>query len=192
MAGNDTENKILNAAFQVVSEKTISGTRVALVTEKAGIVPSNLHYYYKTKEDMLMALLERILQEFKDSRNQLMSGLEADLAKQLGGFFEQKKSIIKDSPEYDYLELDFWVHSKVDERVKKYLAKSYSNWREHVCQVLEEHLPQLTEKRKKYISCAMVSLMMGASIQYLIDDSFDLDEYFSLGLDMILFAAGQG
>ena len=50
MKNKATEQKIMDAALDVVAEKSISGTRVHLIAERAGIVQSNLHYYFKTKE----------------------------------------------------------------------------------------------------------------------------------------------
>lgn len=188
MVGNDTENRILDAALDVLSERSISGTRIHLVTEKVGLVPSNLHYYFKTKDDLLLALLERILQRYLEARTEVMDRESADLSGALHAFFEQKKFIIKEDSRMDFIEMDFWVHSNHDERIKKQLKLSYDSWRNHIVQVLELYMPQLTEKQKKYISYTMVSLMMGASMQYLIDDSFDLDEYFAMGLRLILKA----
>ena len=190
MSGRETENKILDAALDVVSEKTISGTRVHLVTEQAGIVPSNLHYYFKTKEDLLLELLERILEQYVESRSKILEREYPSLPSALSCFFDQKKDIIKNESHLDYIEMDYWVQSKLDNRIKKQLNRSYSSWRESIREVLEAHLPGLSEKKKKYLSYMMVSMMVGASVQYLLDDSFDLNEYFSMGLTMLLQSAG--
>ena len=45
----ETEERILNAALKVVNDVTISGTRMHLIAEKADMVQSNVHYYYKNK-----------------------------------------------------------------------------------------------------------------------------------------------
>ena len=43
----EAEERILKAALKVVNEVTINGTRMHLIAEKAGMVQSNIHYYYK-------------------------------------------------------------------------------------------------------------------------------------------------
>lgn len=52
----ETEERILNAALKVVNDVTISGTRMHLIADKADMVQSNVHYYYKTKQDLLKRL----------------------------------------------------------------------------------------------------------------------------------------
>ena len=62
----ETEERILNAALKVVNDVTISGTRMHLIAEKADMVQSNVHYYYKTKQELLKGLQEWILEECYD------------------------------------------------------------------------------------------------------------------------------
>ena len=46
---NEVTNKILDAAFEIVAKNKISGTRMHLIAKEAGVVQSNVHYYYPTK-----------------------------------------------------------------------------------------------------------------------------------------------
>ena len=65
---NEVTNKILDAAFEIVAKNKISGTRMHLIAKKAGVVQSNVHYYYPTKNDLLIALLDRIQKRFTEKR----------------------------------------------------------------------------------------------------------------------------
>ena len=65
-----TEDKVLDAALQIVKEKTISGTRMHLIAEEANMVQSNVHYYFKTKNDLMIALQKKVLNEFTITINQ--------------------------------------------------------------------------------------------------------------------------
>ena len=60
MESRETEEKILAAAFKVADRYALSGTRMHLIAEEAKLVQSNLHYYFKTKQDLLLALLQYI------------------------------------------------------------------------------------------------------------------------------------
>ena len=60
MRNNDNEEKIMDAALKVVSQNTISGTRTAMIAEEAGMTPSNLHYYYKSKDEILNDLRTKV------------------------------------------------------------------------------------------------------------------------------------
>ena len=72
MDSRAVEEKILNAAFRVVDRHTISGTRMHLIAEEAKMVQSNLHYYFKTKQDLMLALLRYLQQNFSESRQAVL------------------------------------------------------------------------------------------------------------------------
>ena len=57
--------------FDVLEEKTLSGVRMALVAEKAGLFQSNIHYYYKSKYELLLAVQKKVLQHCIDLRKTL-------------------------------------------------------------------------------------------------------------------------
>ena len=65
---SDTEEKILTAALKVINRETISGTRIHLIAKEADVAQSNVHYYYKTKQDLMDSLQERVLEECYDIR----------------------------------------------------------------------------------------------------------------------------
>ena len=53
--------KILSAAEEVIAERGYGGATMAMIAERAGLPKANLHYYYGTKEQLYLALLEDIL-----------------------------------------------------------------------------------------------------------------------------------
>ena len=71
MPEESTEERILDAAFDVLQEKTLSGVRMALVAEKAGLFQSNIHYYYKSKHELLLAVQKKVLQHCIELRRAL-------------------------------------------------------------------------------------------------------------------------
>jgi len=109
------------------------------------------------------------------------------LESQLNVFFEQKKVFIVKYREFDYAEIDFWVQGRVNSNIKKGFADSFSGWRKEIRQVLDKYIPDVQDEEKKYLSAHIVSILEGATIQYLMDENaFDLDKYFAIGKKMIL------
>lgn len=181
------EDRILEAALMVVEEHTISGTRMHLISERAEMVQSNLHYYYKTKKDLMLALQEKVLDKCLELRESIRKHSEDTLESQLDVFMEQKRAFIMDYREYDYAEVDFWVQGRIQPEIKKGFAESFAGWRKELGAILDKYVPLLPAKQRKYLPYEMVSLLEGATIQYLIDEeSFDLDEYFAFAKKMIL------
>lgn len=174
-----TEEKILEAALDVVQERTISGTRMHHIAEKADVVQSNVHYYYKTKKDLLKALQEKVLQHCLDIREKDREIAGDNFADQMNVFIHQKKNFITKEQKYDYAELDFWLQGRIDEGIRTDFQKSFENWRREIRNVIHRFFPGLPKEKLNYFPYLIVSLLEGASIQYLIDpDAFDIDKYF--------------
>ena len=180
------EQRILDAALRVMAKYSISGTRMHLIAEEAGMAASNLHYHFKTKHDLLLALLAEIQDRFDQERSGLMLQETHSLRERLAGFFEQKKALILEQPRYDKVQFDFWLLGQSDETVKQDFRRSFDHWRGHLVESMLEFYPQMEEEYAKDLSYTLISLMMGASMQYLNGDGVSLDRYFSQCLDMVI------
>lgn len=192
MLNNIAEEKILDAAMDIVAEYTISKTRMHLIAERAGMVQSNVHYYYKTKKDLLLALLNLLQDIFTNERKHISMESKDTIRVQLADFFEQKKHIIREEPKYDRVQIDYWSMGQVDGDINESFIQFYSIWREHIVRILNKHFPEMELTRKILISSIMISMMMGASLQYLNNqDAFDLNQYFDLCLTMIMNTLDQ-
>ena len=89
----ETEERILNAALKVVNDVTISGTRMHLIADKADMVQSNVHYYYKTKQDLLKRLQEWILEECYDMQQVSKKSSKDTLEDQFTHFLPAEKKL---------------------------------------------------------------------------------------------------
>lgn len=182
-----TEDRILDAALDVIRTHSISGTRISLVAERAGLFQSNIHYYFKSKRDLLFAVLQRTYHRCHNIRRELRKDAEYTLEEQLDIFFAQKKQFILYETQYDYAELDFWALSRLDPEVKALFCASFRGWREEIARVIARYAPHVSHERRDYLAALMVSMMEGATLQYLVDeDAFQLDAYFDSCRNMIL------
>lgn len=189
----EAEEKILKAALEVVNEETISGTRMHLIAEKAGMVQSNVHYYYRTKQELLDGLQERVLGECYNVRNAGKKKSKDTLEGQLHIFFQQKKYMITKKKNYDFAELNFIVQSKIDSKIRERFQRSYSEWREEIREIIIRFCPDLGEQEREMIPYLAVSLLEGASIQALVDGkAFDAEQYFAAAENMVLCQIQNG
>lgn len=176
----DVGKKILNAALEVVSKEKISGTRMHIIAKEANMSQANLHYHFSTKNDIMVALLESIQEEFSRGRGNYIDIIRKSLNENIKGFFDQKKDDILINKKMEYAQIDYWVQSTVNEEMREIFKKTFNIWRENI----KEVLPDDSDENLPYI---MVSLMLGASLQYLIDEGkFSLDDYFKIAEKMVL------
>jgi AcrR family transcriptional regulator len=186
---NETTNKILEAAFEIVAQNKISGTRMHLIAKEAGMVQSNLHYYYPTKNDLLIALLDSIQERFTEKRMSSVDLEEKSFVENLQGLFYEKKDDIQNHKKIDYVQFDFWVQGTADPEIRAKFKAAFDIWINNITEVLKQE-PSFSENKSVHygmLPYLIVSIMMGASMQYLIDEEkFDLNDYFSAAEKMIV------
>lgn len=177
----DTTVKILEAGVKVVNEHTISGTRMHLIAEEAGVSQGNLHYHFDTKRELLKNLLIHTQEDYFGKRQAALDDADETLEAQLAAFFKQKLMLIMNQPEYDRIQIDFWVQGNIDEDFNKAFFSSTDSWREHIEGIIRKYKPDYSESYVNLVSSIMISMMFGATIQYLNNpEVFDLEEYFDL------------
>jgi len=59
MAGEDTRERLLNAAEQLFAEHGVSGTTLRALTKAANVNLAAVHYHFGGKEGLLDAVVER-------------------------------------------------------------------------------------------------------------------------------------
>lgn len=185
---DDVKDRILDAAMEVVSKEKISGTRMRMIAEEANMSQSNLHYHFSSKNDILISLLDKMQEEFTNDRKNYVGGDDKTVEENIRGFFDQKKNDILNKKKFEYTQIDYWVQGTVNEEIRAKFEDTFDIWRDNIREVLdkEDHKEEKEQKYLKMLPYITVSLMLGASMQYLTDEGkFDLDEYFELAEKMI-------
>ncbi|MFV8755549.1 TetR/AcrR family transcriptional regulator [Nannocystaceae bacterium ST9] len=62
--GEERRAQLLAAAFEIVAQKGLEGLRTRDVVDRAGVNVSTLHYYFGTKDALLVALVEYVRDKF--------------------------------------------------------------------------------------------------------------------------------
>jgi AcrR family transcriptional regulator len=158
-----------------------------LIAERAGMVQSNLHYYYKKKNDLMLALHTKVLKRCLEIRDSIKMKAKNTLEEQLDVFLKQKVEFILREEKYDYAELDFWVQGRINPEIQTAFASSFEGWRQGIGEILDKYAPEMSKQKREYMPFMIVSILEGASIQYLIDKGrFDVNEYFNFCKKIIL------
>jgi len=178
MKYNERKEEILDAAIEVVSEQTIGGTRLRMIADRANVVQSSIHYYFRDKDALMKKLQQRIPTYFKEHRRKMRAQYNPELLEdQIELFIRQKLDIMQNMPDYDFIETDLWLQTKRNPELKEQMRISYSEWREEIRKSLIDHFaPELPEEKKQTLAYIIVALLQGAVPQYHLEE-FDLDAY---------------
>jgi TetR/AcrR family transcriptional regulator len=185
----DIEKKILDAAMEVVAKEKISGTRMHIIAKEAQMSQANLHYHFSSKNDIMIALLDSLQEKFSEDRKSYIDMDNKTSLENIRGFFSQKKNEILNNKELDYAQFDYWVQGTVNEEIRAKFQNTFNIWRKSINEVLKSGASkgEINSQNTNMLPYVMVSLMLGASLQYLIDEGkFDLDEYFHIAEKLIL------
>jgi TetR/AcrR family transcriptional regulator len=87
--GQATEARILEAAEEVFARFGFEGARMEQVAERAGVEKANIYYYFKGKEQLYRALMDRILNQLlTEVSNFLAEPAEGAPFERLDGFLD--------------------------------------------------------------------------------------------------------
>jgi TetR/AcrR family transcriptional repressor of nem operon len=63
---NDKRSRLVDAANDLIYEQTFNSTTLADIAAKAGVPLGNVYYYFKTKDDILKAVVQKRATELQD------------------------------------------------------------------------------------------------------------------------------
>ena len=75
MAETDTSERLLDAAVALFAERGFAGASVRDLTKAAGVNQAAIHYHFGSKEAVLRAATDRIVEPLNRRRNQLLDAL---------------------------------------------------------------------------------------------------------------------
>lgn len=61
------ENEILEAAEKLFAEKGFKGATTTLIAAEAGVTHAMLHYYFRTKDQIFLKVLDTYTEEIRQS-----------------------------------------------------------------------------------------------------------------------------
>ena len=91
-----TQNQtlILETSERVFARQGLAKTTTQMIADEAGLPKANVHYYYRSKKDLLEAVLERILRLWLDSVSEfnVEKGPKHNLTRYIGEKIDQSRT----------------------------------------------------------------------------------------------------
>ena len=57
--GEQSRERMLDAATEVATERGYEGTTISLVSKKSGLPPTSIYWHFADKDDLIAAVIER-------------------------------------------------------------------------------------------------------------------------------------
>ncbi|HLW01506.1 MAG TPA: TetR/AcrR family transcriptional regulator [Ktedonobacterales bacterium] len=137
--GEAQRRALARAAYDLIAEKGFEGLRTRDVAERAGVNVATLHYYFKSKEDLIRGVVG-LLREYL-SAPLLQPGSRGpleELCRELADVQRQAREI----PEVFIVLLELHLRSLRDPIIKAILQEMDVGWREHITAYLTAGVQQ--------------------------------------------------
>jgi AcrR family transcriptional regulator len=149
LAATDTKERILDAAERLFAAHGFAGTSLRAVTKEAGVNLAAIHYHFGTKEDLLRAVLRRIVIPVNRERLKMLEQVEAaagsdppSLEGALEAFIAPDLRLIRDLGERGVI-------------ITRFLGRSYTEPTEMVQALSREHYEELGQRFMEAIARAL-------------------------------------
>ena len=205
--GSIRRTEIVDAAAAVISEQGIQNLSLSEIEAKVGMSRGQLTYYFKTKEDILLAVFDRMLLLMCEQHGEAKP--LAPSPSPPGGEGRNREHpfekmdwldvvrhllnmILQDPPahpEFHALQYTFLsqISHRQDFRCK--LADLYEEWRRNVADALKRNIkkrPAIRKARPRAMATLVQAILHGLAMQKAADpDAIDSREIVHLCLDML-------
>lgn len=134
----EKEELILEAALEVFSQRGFHGSTIDQIAEVAGMSKPNLLYYFRTKEAMHRALIDRVLENWLEPLQAFDA--EGDPEQEIRSYIRRKLEMARDFP-----------------RESRLFANEILQGAPHIMAVLEGPLKELVDEKAEVIRAWIAS-----------------------------------
>jgi len=174
--------QILAAAYQVASHKGIDGVTLRAVAAKAKLSHGLVLFHFKRKDQLLKALLDRVLAETSELHAAPAIGRLPAPLDRLRALLRQEMDRLGHNPRRVRLFYDFWVlgtrNPAIGARIGAELDRYRESYRDVIRDVIDAEPARFAHVTPDGLATVIVSFVNGCAVQAMIDPKhFDIDQY---------------
>jgi AcrR family transcriptional regulator len=174
--------QILAAAYEVAAREGLDGTTILQVAAAAGLSPGLVMFHFKTKRQLLLSLLDRLL------ATTTVLHVGEDIARlssphdRLIALLRQEMHRLSREPLRIRLTFDYWTAGIRDAEIRARLRAEFARYREAfrplASAVLQAEPERFVGVTPDGLAAVAVSFIKGCAVQSMIDpEHFDISQY---------------
>jgi TetR/AcrR family transcriptional regulator len=132
------EANIRRAAEEVFAEMGFEGASTSLIAKRAGLPKANLHYYFKTKNDLYQFVLRDIIELWLNTAQEIQP--DADPATALAHYIAQKIDLARDRPIASRVFANEVLHGAP--RFDEFMKRDLKDWVERKAAIIDNWVAQ--------------------------------------------------
>jgi AcrR family transcriptional regulator len=188
--GTIRRQQIVEAAVAIIAEQGLQNLSLSEIEKRAGMSRGQLTYYFPAKEEILLAVFDRVLMLMYER----MGAPEAGQCGQASSWDWIKhlfEKVLVEAPESPFGVLQYTFLSQIGHRedFRRRLATLYEEWRSNMAQGLAIDLSRHPATRRigpRAMASVIQALLHGLKMQAAADpEAFQREEMVNLCLDML-------
>lgn len=192
--GQIRREQIIEAAVAIIDEKGMQHLSLSAIEQKAGMSRGQLTYYFPAKEEILLAVFDRLLLLMRQRAHADHEGDNPCTSTARG--WERLKTFLSflilhppEASEFHSLQYTFLSQIAHREDFRKRLADLYEEWRSHMAGDVVDDLGKRGQEptvSPRTFATLVQAILHGLSIQRVADPaSYDRQEMLALCLDLL-------
>lgn len=184
--------QIVDAATAIIAEQGIQNLSLSEIEQKAGMSRGQLVYYFRTKEQILLAVFDRMIERM---RQQAAAGEGPVKCHEIAGRgWDRMKAFLElfllnppEDPTFHALQYTFLSQIGHREDFRERLANLYEEWRQHAARdAADETGPKGRSVSPRTVSTLMQAILHGLAMQRAADpNAYDRQEMLTLCLELL-------
>lgn len=185
--------RIMLAARKVLSRRGYEQTAIKDIAKEARVAPGLVHYYFKDKDDLIVAVIRDIERDLVVESEQATQKLPK--RKQGRAGLDRAKARLKRHPAWFRLRFDLFPLALRNKRLKPHVGALLESGREKIADiVMASSAGRLASKRgeAELLASILNSAFDGLALQKLVDPAFPIDDAYVLLEKMAEAVDGPG
>ena len=196
---SDSRSRIVTAAFRVLVRDGYEAASVKEIAREAGVAPGLVHYYFDTKEDLLLATVDDACQRFLGGRLQELRQKKRDGVEGMTPSQEARESLelnkeaIRKGREFWILIMEMYSRALYEPKIRSAIRDFIKEDRAEIERIVRGVMRELGRDPgvpADAIAAAIYGSIHGIVMQKLLDPKFDADAAID-ALSTMAFALGR-
>lgn len=186
--GEQSRERILDAATEVATERGYDGTTISLVSKKSDLPPTSIYWHFTDKDDLIAAVIERSFARWLAALDLPGGDALAARAREIG---PQVAKALLDAPDFIRLGLMLALeHRPVEPRARQMFLQVRAEAFRRFESIIASLAPELDEEGARLITTYAIAGADGLFIAKEVGgDSVDLIKLFDLHARVVFDAA---
>jgi len=162
----------VNAAYRVLAERGSDAATIKEIAHAAGVAPGLVHYYFASKDEVLLAVLRAASDRYTAEMASL--GTAVALAALPAAALNEPRRRATVQPAWYRLRYELFALGQRDAALGRGVAELLAGGRSGIAAIVRRALPERAADAEG-VAAVLLACFDGLALQRLLDPAFDLD-----------------